>query len=133
MKCRSWPTPTIGRSLPSRSPTASCSTAMPSKSSVLRRPTRFRASEYHRRLRRPNQARMNRKTFAAAVILFTTCSLAWADEATELAQQKLKDQGFYYGEITGKQDADTTAAIRRYQIRNGLQITGNLNPETLKA
>ncbi len=79
------------------------------------------------------KARMNRKTFSAAVLLFITCSLAWADQATESAQQKLKEQGFYYGEITGKQDADTTAAIRRYQIRNGLQITGDLNAETQKA
>ena len=62
-----------------------------------------------------------------------TYTLAWADQAVQSAQEKLKDQGFYYGEITGKQDADTTAAIRRYQIRNGLQITGDLNPETQKA
>src|SRR4029434_5777200 len=41
--------------------------------------------------------------------------------------------GFYYGEVTGEKDTDTTAAIRRYQIRNGLQITGDLNEETLKA
>jgi peptidoglycan hydrolase-like protein with peptidoglycan-binding domain len=48
-------------------------------------------------------------------------------------QQTLKDKGFYYGEITGTKDADTTAAIRRYQIRNGLQITGELNAETQKS
>src|SRR5207244_7482473 len=42
-------------------------------------------------------------------------------------------QGFYYGEVTGEKDADTTAAIRRYQIRNGLQISGDLNDETLKS
>src|SRR4051812_18033053 len=79
------------------------------------------------------KARMNQKTFAVVALLFMTCSLAWADPAIQSAQQKLKDQGFYYGEITGKQDADTTAAIRRYQIRNGLQITGDLNAETQKA
>jgi peptidoglycan hydrolase-like protein with peptidoglycan-binding domain len=45
----------------------------------------------------------------------------------------LKDQGFYYGEVTGTKDADTAAAIRRYQIRNGLQITGDLNDETIKS
>ena len=48
-------------------------------------------------------------------------------------QQALKDQGFYYGEITGQKDADTSAAIRRYQIRNGLQVTGELNAETQKS
>src|SRR3954447_22144010 len=58
---------------------------------------------------------------------------AQADPAIASIQQKLKDQGFYYGEVTGQKDADTTAAIRRYQIRNGLKITGDLNPETQKS
>jgi peptidoglycan hydrolase-like protein with peptidoglycan-binding domain len=58
---------------------------------------------------------------------------AQADPLIQNVQQALKDQGFYYGEVTGDKDADTTAAIRRYQIRNGLQITGDLNDETLKA
>ncbi len=76
---------------------------------------------------------MNRKFLGAAFVLFTIWSIAWADPATESAQQKLKDQGFYYGEINGQKDADTTAALRRYQIRNGLQITGELNAETQRA
>src|SRR3954447_11081489 len=76
---------------------------------------------------------MNRKTFTVAALVFVTCSVAWADQALQSAQEKLKEQGFYYGEINGKQDADTTAAIRRYQIRNGLQVTGNLNAETQQA
>jgi peptidoglycan hydrolase-like protein with peptidoglycan-binding domain len=74
---------------------------------------------------------MNRKLFFTALVLLAGLSAAWADRAVESAQQKLKDDGFYYGEINGKKDADTTAAIRRYQIRNGLQITGELNAETL--
>ena len=76
---------------------------------------------------------MNRKFFITAVIFLAGFSLAWADRAIESAQQKLKDQGFYYGEINGTKDADTTAAIRRYQIRNGLQITGELNAETQRS
>ena len=76
---------------------------------------------------------MNRKLFAAAFVFLAVCSAAVADPAIESAQQKLKDSGFYYGEINGKKDADTTAAIRRYQIRNGLQITGELNTETLQS
>src|SRR3954470_16775080 len=76
---------------------------------------------------------MNRKIFVTALIFLAAWSVAWADSTTESAQQKLKDGGFYYGDINGKQDADTTAAIRRYQIRNGLEITGELNEETLKS
>jgi len=67
------------------------------------------------------------------VLLAAIASTAQADQMVQNVQQALKDQGFYYGEITGTKDADTTSAIRRYQIRNGLQITGDLNDETLKS
>lgn len=76
---------------------------------------------------------MNRKFLVTALILLSACGLAWGDPGVESAQKKLKEDGFYYGEINGKKDADTTAAIRRYQIRNGLQITGELNAETLRS
>jgi peptidoglycan hydrolase-like protein with peptidoglycan-binding domain len=76
---------------------------------------------------------MNRKLLVTALLFLAAWSTAWADPAIESAQQKLKDGGFYYGEINGKKDADTSAAIRRYQIRNGLQITGELNTETQRA
>jgi len=76
---------------------------------------------------------MNRKLFVTALVFLAGSFAAWADPAIESAQQKLKDDGFYYGEINGRKDADTTAAIRRYQIRNGLQITGELNAETLRS
>jgi len=74
---------------------------------------------------------------AIAIVLAVICLGAVpegrADSLTESVQQTLKDQGFYYGEVTGRKDADTTAAIRRYQIRNGLQITGAINAETQKS
>jgi peptidoglycan hydrolase-like protein with peptidoglycan-binding domain len=76
---------------------------------------------------------MNRKLLVTALLFLIAWSTAWADPAIESAQQKLKDGGFYYGEINGKKDADTIAAIRRYQIRNGLQISGELNTETQRA
>jgi peptidoglycan hydrolase-like protein with peptidoglycan-binding domain len=68
-----------------------------------------------------------------ALIYLALWCPARADQVVESVQQKLKDQGFYYGEITGKKDTDTTAAIRRYQIRNGLQITGEINAETQRS
>src|SRR5438477_12445918 len=73
------------------------------------------------------------KLWLAVLVLLAAVGSLWADQAIQNVQQALKDQGFYYGEITGTKDADTTAAIRRYQIRNGLQITGDLNEETLKS
>ena len=56
-----------------------------------------------------------------------------ADQTVQSVQQALKDQGFYYGNVTGEKSAETTAAVRRYQIRNGLQVTGEINPETLRS
>ena len=67
-----------------------------------------------------------------AAVLWASVSVL-ADQTTESVQHALKDQGFYYGDITGQKNADTTAAIRRYQIRNGLQITGEMDAETLRS
>jgi peptidoglycan hydrolase-like protein with peptidoglycan-binding domain len=77
---------------------------------------------------------MNRRLVnVVAGLLFTSLSTLRADQTIQSVQQALKDQGFYYGEVNGEKNADTSAAIRRYQIRKGLQITGELNPETLKS
>jgi peptidoglycan hydrolase-like protein with peptidoglycan-binding domain len=73
---------------------------------------------------------MTRYLVVTTLLLLATCSSAWADPAIASVQQKLKDGGFYYGELTGEKDMDTTAAIRRYQIRNGLRITGEIDAET---
>src|SRR5882724_7512202 len=73
------------------------------------------------------------RSITTVFIFLAALALARADQTIESVQQALKDQGFYYGEVTGEKNADTTAAIRRYQIRNGLQITGELNDETLKS
>jgi peptidoglycan hydrolase-like protein with peptidoglycan-binding domain len=37
-----------------------------------------------------------------------------ADQTIRSLQQTLKDQGFYYGAVTGDKSAETTAAIRRF-------------------
>ncbi|MEQ1850930.1 MAG: peptidoglycan-binding domain-containing protein [Chthoniobacteraceae bacterium] len=60
-------------------------------------------------------------------------SFAVADDQIRDVQTTLKGQGFYYGETDGKENAETGAAIRRFQIRNGLKVTGKLNAETLQA
>ena len=67
------------------------------------------------------------------VVTLSAASFAHADQTIRSLQQTLKDQGFYYGAVTGDKSAETTAAIRRYQIRNGLQVTGEINAETLRS
>jgi peptidoglycan hydrolase-like protein with peptidoglycan-binding domain len=69
----------------------------------------------------------------AAVVFIGSMMLMRADQLVETAQQALKDQGFYYGEISGEMNANLAAAIRRYQIRNGLQVSGELNSETVQS
>jgi peptidoglycan hydrolase-like protein with peptidoglycan-binding domain len=60
-------------------------------------------------------------------------SSLWADDLNRAVQQRLKDQGFYYGEVDGQGGDETSAAIRRYQIRHGLKVTGQVNEETLRS
>jgi len=57
-------------------------------------------------------------------------SSAHADELISAVQTRLKTGGFYFGEINGLYDSDTAAAVTRYQIRNGLRITGQLDDQT---
>ena len=76
---------------------------------------------------------MAMKITTAAVIFMGSVMLMQADELVESVQQALKDEGFYYGEVNGDMNANVTAAIRRYQIRNGLQVSGELNDETLRS
>ena len=68
-------------------------------------------------------------------LIITLCGagLVHADQAIRSLQQTLKQQGFYYGTVTGEKSAETTAAIRRYQIRNGLKVTGEINGETTRS
>jgi peptidoglycan hydrolase-like protein with peptidoglycan-binding domain len=69
-----------------------------------------------------------------ALLLLTMLSLATlarADDQTREVQQALKDQGFYYAAIDGNPGSETDAAIRRYQIRQGLDVTGKLDSQTL--
>jgi peptidoglycan hydrolase-like protein with peptidoglycan-binding domain len=61
-----------------------------------------------------------------AIVALWAASAVRADPTTQSVQQALKDQGFYYGNVTGERNAETTAAIRRYQIRNGLHVTGDI-------
>lgn len=65
------------------------------------------------------------------VALVSLAVLARADEQTQAVQQVLKDKGFYYGEVDGQGGPETDAAIRRYQIREGLEVTGKLDAQTL--
>ena len=74
---------------------------------------------------------MRRIHLALASILLA--APVFADDQTRDVQAALKTRGFYYGEVTGSENAETGAAIRRFQIRSGITVTGKLNADTLAA
>ena len=56
-----------------------------------------------------------------------------SDDNVRAVQTKLKQGGFYMGDIDGAYSSELSAALTRYQIRNGLPITGQLDVDTSKA
>jgi peptidoglycan hydrolase-like protein with peptidoglycan-binding domain len=70
--------------------------------------------------------------FAVAVTLSVVASVS-ADDNVREVQEKLRDGGFYTGEINGAYSSQLSTALTRYQIRNGLPITGQLDVDTSKA
>jgi len=74
-----------------------------------------------------------KRTVLQLVVVLAFVGSVRADQTIQSVQQALTDQGFYYGNVNGEKSAETTAAIRRYQIRNGLQVNGEINSETLRS
>ena len=73
---------------------------------------------------------MKRFLLCFLLVSLAAVSSLRADENIRALQERLKVGGFYFGEINGRYDSDTAAAVTRYQIRNGLQITGKLDAPT---
>jgi peptidoglycan hydrolase-like protein with peptidoglycan-binding domain len=76
---------------------------------------------------------MKRFSLFCAVLVLAAASSLRADENVRFVQSRLKEGGFYSGEVNGNYNSDTAAAVTRYQIRNGLQITGKLDAQTSHA
>ena len=74
-----------------------------------------------------------KQTIVHLGIALVFVGLMRADQTVQSVQQALKNQGFYYGNVTGDKSVETTTAIRRYQIRNGLKVTGEMDSETLQS
>jgi peptidoglycan hydrolase-like protein with peptidoglycan-binding domain len=70
---------------------------------------------------------------AAVTLMFamtTTPGFATGDARVEQAQQALKDAGHDPGAIDGVMGARTTAALKAYQEKQGLPVTGQLDDAT---
>jgi hypothetical protein len=73
---------------------------------------------------------MKRSVFFFLALLLVAAPSLQADDNISKVQRSLKAGGFYFGEINGRYDSDTAAGVTRYQIRNGLPITGKLDAQT---
>ena len=70
---------------------------------------------------------------AAVTLAFavsTSPAFAAGDASVEHAQQALKDAGHDPGSIDGVMGARTTAALKAYQQKQGLPVTGRLDDAT---
>ena len=76
---------------------------------------------------------MKRFILCSLLVIFGAVCPLRADDTVRAVQTRLKAGGFYSGEINGRYDSDTAAALTRYQIRNGLRITGKLDEQTAYA
>ena len=76
---------------------------------------------------------MMKQFFLCLIIILGAVSSLLADNQVRTVQSRLKAGGFYSGEVNGIYDSETAGAVTRYQIRNGLQITGKLDSQTRNA
>ena len=74
-----------------------------------------------------------RAGLVAGLLVIGAASGLRADDTLRHYQQSLRDQGFYYGPVNGSPGDETTQALRRYQIRNGLAVTGQLDDDTRRS
>jgi peptidoglycan hydrolase-like protein with peptidoglycan-binding domain len=66
-------------------------------------------------------------------LVLTAFALSAAENPVASVQAALKDLGFYYGNASGQVDNETRSALKRFQIRTGLQPTGEIDNQTLQA
>ena len=71
--------------------------------------------------------------FARSVSADENVRAGWAEDNVRVVQEKLHEAGLYFGKIDGAYSSELAAALGRYQIRNGLLITGQLDEDTSKA
>jgi peptidoglycan hydrolase-like protein with peptidoglycan-binding domain len=69
---------------------------------------------------------------ALLVAAFASSVMAQAPPVAA-AQQKLQRLGFYDGTVDGVMGSQTAAAIRRYQLAEGLNVNGQLDSATLRS
>lgn len=76
---------------------------------------------------------MRRFLFLLVVMALSGVGFAQGIDRVRAAQERLQQEGFYFGNKSGVYDSETSAAVTRFQIRRGLPINGKLDEATAKA
>src|SRR2546421_5414877 len=77
---------------------------------------------------------MGKRTALFAVMIGLALPVSvYADDNVRAVQEKLRDDGFYIGDIDGAYSSQLAAALTRYQVRKGLAVTGQLDVDTSNA
>lgn len=70
-------------------------------------------------------------------LLWLVCLLSavplHGEELLEKAQRELRARKLYFGEIDGRASRETVAAIGKFQLARGIDHSGNLDDQTLRA
>src|SRR5437773_9888970 len=75
----------------------------------------------------------NRITLFTVTLGLSLAASIYGDDNVRSVQEKLRDGGFYLGEIDGAYSSQLAAALTRYQVRKGLAVTGQLDVDTSNA
>jgi peptidoglycan hydrolase-like protein with peptidoglycan-binding domain len=69
------------------------------------------------------------------VCLALACSIVtlYGDEDTRSTQEELRRRNIYFGDIDGKTSPELAQALRHYQKRKGLGVTGETDHDTLRS
>ncbi|NMD37845.1 MAG: SH3 domain-containing protein [Christensenellaceae bacterium] len=79
---------------------------------------------------RPNNSKGRQQTVKTlAPLLGIMIKAGSKGQAVKSLQLRLKELGYYSGEINGVNDTATSSAIKAFQRNNGLKVTGNANAD----
>jgi peptidoglycan hydrolase-like protein with peptidoglycan-binding domain len=81
----------------------------------------------------PSAPMPSRSTSPMAMPPAASRAMAPSASTIEEAQRQLKAKGLYSGDPTGVWDSQTQSAVRQYQQNNNLNVTGQLDDDTLKS
>lgn len=66
-------------------------------------------------------------------LLLIVPSPLFADEPTRSVQEQLRNRNLYFGDVDGRMNAELRGALKRYQVRKSLEVTGEIDEETAKS